>query len=64
MNCLVMNRPVIPMRGDRRLQAARARRVKEREERYAEPLPTIEQEVAAFSERVEAHLRKMGVASS
>ena len=38
-----------------------AGRVKELEERYAEPLPTIEQEVAAFSERVEAHLRKMGV---
>ena len=37
-----------------------AGRVKELEERYAKPLPELEREVEAFSERVERHLRKMG----
>ena len=37
-----------------------AGRVKELEERYAKPLPELEREVEAFSERVETHLRKMG----
>ncbi len=36
-------------------------RVKELEERYAQPLPELESEVEAFSVKVEAHLRKMGV---
>ena len=37
-----------------------AGRVKELEERYATPLPELEREVEAFSEKVETHLRKMG----
>ena len=37
-----------------------AGRVKELEERYAQPLPVLEREVEVFSERVEDHLRKMG----
>ena len=36
-------------------------RVKELEERYAQPLPELESEVEAFGVKVEAHLRKMGV---
>ena len=36
-------------------------RVKELEERYAQPLPDLAQEVEAFSVKVEAHLQKMGV---
>lgn len=39
-----------------------AARVKELEDRYANPLPEIEKEVAEYSKRVEAHLEKMGVA--
>ncbi|MDE0299012.1 MAG: type I restriction-modification system subunit M [Candidatus Poribacteria bacterium] len=35
-------------------------RVKELEERYAQPLPELESEVEVFSVKVEAHLRKMG----
>ncbi len=38
-----------------------AGRVKELEERYANPVPEIEQEVAEYSKRVEAHLEQMGV---
>ena len=38
-------------------------RVKELEERYAQPLPNLLQEVEAFSAKVAAHLRKMGVDS-
>ena len=34
-------------------------RVKEMEDRYAKPLPMLEEEVAALSERVDRHLRKM-----
>jgi type I restriction enzyme M protein len=38
-----------------------AGRVKELEERYAQPLPALEREVEAFSAKVEAHLKKMGL---
>ena len=44
-----------------RLTQALTERVKELEERYAGPLPELVQEVEAFSTKVEAHLRKMGV---
>jgi type I restriction enzyme M protein len=39
-----------------------ANRVKELEERYAEPLPVIEQNVEALSDRVAGHLKAMGLA--
>ncbi len=39
-----------------------ASRVKELEERYAQPLPELKQEVDTFSAKVEGHLKKMGVA--
>ncbi|MCC6780660.1 MAG: type I restriction-modification system subunit M [Hyphomicrobiales bacterium] len=39
-----------------------AGRVKDLEERYADPLPELEAEVDRLSERVEAHLRRMGLA--
>ena len=35
-------------------------RVKELEERYAQPLPELDSEVAAFSAVIDEHLRKMG----
>lgn len=38
-----------------------AGRIKELEERYAEPLPQIEQEVATYEAKVREHLRKMGL---
>ena len=38
-----------------------AGRVRDLEERYANPLPKLERDVAAFRERVEVHLKKMGV---
>lgn len=38
-----------------------ANRVKELEERYAEPLPTITQSVEALSEKVARHLKAMGL---
>ncbi|GAB4330543.1 MAG: type I restriction-modification system subunit M [Calditrichia bacterium] len=38
-----------------------AGRIKELEERYAEPLPQIEQEVETYAARVAEHLKKMGV---
>jgi type I restriction enzyme M protein len=38
-----------------------AGRVKVLEERYAEPLPTLAAEVESLTERVEGHLRKMGL---
>jgi type I restriction enzyme M protein len=38
-----------------------AGRVKELEERYAQPLPALEREVEAFSAKVEGHLEKMGL---
>ncbi|MXV75870.1 N-6 DNA methylase [Candidatus Poribacteria bacterium] len=44
-----------------RVIQALTKRVKELEERYAQPLPDLGQEVEAFSAKVEAHLHKMGV---
>ncbi len=44
-----------------RVSQALAGRIRELAERYAEPLPALEQEVAALSARVAAHLKKMGV---
>ena len=44
-----------------RLTQNLAERVKELEERYAQPLPDLEQEVEAFGAKVEEHLQKMGV---
>ena len=38
-----------------------AGRIKELEERYAEPLPQIEQEVETYEAKVREHLQKMGV---
>jgi type I restriction enzyme M protein len=38
-----------------------AGRVRELEERYAEPLPAIEREVEALAARVTGHMEKMGV---
>ena len=38
-----------------------ARRVRELEERYARPLPELEREVEVFSDKVEGHLRRMGL---
>ena len=38
-----------------------ANRVKDLEERYAEPLPELEKAVEALSSRVDEHLRKMGL---
>ena len=35
--------------------------VKELEERYAKPLPMLEEEVAILSEKVDAHLKKIGL---
>jgi type I restriction enzyme M protein len=45
-----------------RLTQRLAGRVKELEERYAQPLPALEREVEVFSARVEGHLEKMGLA--
>jgi type I restriction enzyme M protein len=39
-----------------------ASRVKDLEERYAKPLPALEQEMEAFSAKVEGHLKEMGLA--
>ena len=38
-----------------------AARLKVLDERYARPLPDLERDVAAFVEKVEGHLRRMGV---
>ena len=38
-----------------------AGRVKELEERYAQPLPDLERDVEAFSDKVAGHLERMGV---
>ena len=38
-----------------------AGRVKELEERYAQPLPELEREVEEFGVKVEGHLKKMGL---
>lgn len=44
-----------------RLTRQLAGRVKELEERYAEPLPGLERDVEAFSDKVARHLKKMGL---
>ena len=44
-----------------RLTRQLARRVEGLEERYAEPLPNLERDVAAFTAKVESHLKRMGV---
>jgi len=44
-----------------RLAQQLAGRVRELEERYAQPLPELERQVEAFSEKVEGHLNKMRV---
>ena len=44
-----------------RLTRQLAGRVKEMEERYAEPLPGLERDVGAFSDKVARHLKKMGL---
>ncbi len=44
-----------------RLTQLLAGRVKELEERYARPLPDLEQDVEAFGEKVEEHLKRMGL---
>ena len=44
-----------------RLTQQLAGRIKELDERYARPLPVLERETRVFSERVEGHLRMMGV---
>ena len=44
-----------------RLTQRLATRIKELEERYAQPLPELEREVEAFAEKVAEHLRRMGV---
>jgi len=44
-----------------RLTQQLACRVKELEERYAQPLPELEQEVEALRKKVEVHLEKMGL---
>jgi len=44
-----------------RLTQQLAGRVKELEERYAQPLPELEREVEEYRAKVEGHLRKMGV---
>ena len=44
-----------------RLTRRLTRRVQELEQRYARPLPALEQEVEVFSAKVEGHLKRMGV---
>ena len=44
-----------------RLTQQLAGRVKELEERYARPLPELEQEVEALASKVEGHLKQMGL---
>ncbi len=44
-----------------RLTQRLAARVKELEERYAQPLPALERDVETFSAKVEGHLKKMGL---
>lgn len=45
-----------------RLTQQLAARLKELEERYAQPLPALEHEVEPFGAKVDEHLRKMGLA--
>ena len=47
--------------GMQRLTRQLARRVEGLEERYAEPLPNLERDVAAFTAKVESHLKRIGV---
>ena len=44
-----------------RLTQQLAGRVKALEERYARPLPDLKRDVEVFSEKVEGHLRRMGL---
>ena len=44
-----------------RLTLALVGRIKELDERYAKPLPELEQEVESFSGKVAGHLEKMGL---
>lgn len=44
-----------------RLTQRLAARVRELEERYADPLPKLECRVARFGAKVEGHLRRMGL---
>jgi len=44
-----------------RLTQRLTRRVQELEQRYARPLPALEQEVEVFSAKVEGHLKQMGL---
>lgn len=44
----------------RRLTRALANRVKELDDRYAAPLPVVEQEIDVLSSKVESHLKGMG----
>ena len=44
-----------------RLTQSLAARIQQIEERYARPLPKLEQDVEAFSSKVEQHLARMGV---
>ena len=46
---------------EQRLTQQLAERVKELEERYAKPMPMLEEEVATLSEKVDEHLQKMGL---
>ena len=46
---------------EQRLAQQLAERVKELEERYAKPMPMLEEEVATLSEKVDEHLQKMGL---
>ena len=57
---MVRQRPAID--GEvQRLRQRLAERVKELEERYARPLPVLEEDVDAFNEKVGAHLQNMGL---
>ena len=44
-----------------RLTRRLTRRVQELEQRYARPLPALEQEVEVFGAKIERHLKRMGV---
>ena len=46
---------------EQRLAQQLAGRVMELEDRYTKPLPMLEEEVAALSEKVDGHLKKMGL---
>jgi type I restriction enzyme M protein len=45
-----------------RVSQTLTRRIRQVAERYATPLPQLEDEVNAFARRVEGHLKKMGSA--